>query len=84
MHIWRRDWESKSGPLLHSAGEEPLHYLLPLSPITINAKPVNQSANAKSVFQPLRITVRKKSSKFYLKVDNFEKQHKNLSLDISY
>ena len=29
MHIWRQDWESNSGPLVHSAGEEPLRYLLP-------------------------------------------------------
>ena len=30
MHIWRRDWESNPGPLVHSDGEEPLRYLLPL------------------------------------------------------
>ena len=30
MHIWRRDYESNPGPLVHSAGEEPLRYLLPL------------------------------------------------------
>ena len=29
MHIRRRDWESNQGPLVHSAGEEPLRYLLP-------------------------------------------------------
>ena len=29
-HIWRRDWESNPGPLVHSAGEESLRYLLPL------------------------------------------------------
>ena len=29
MHIWCRDWESNSGPLVHIAGEEPLRYLLP-------------------------------------------------------
>ena len=27
--LWRRNWESNSGPLVHSAGEEPLRYLLP-------------------------------------------------------
>ena len=30
MHIRRLDWESNPGPLVHSAGEEPLRYLLPL------------------------------------------------------
>ena len=30
MHIRRHDCESNPGPLVHSAGEEPLHYLLPL------------------------------------------------------
>ena len=29
MHIWRGDWESNSGPLVNSAGGEPLRYLLP-------------------------------------------------------
>ena len=29
MHIWHRDWESNPGPLVDSAGEEPLRYLLP-------------------------------------------------------
>ena len=29
MHIRRRDWKSNPGPLVHSAGEEPLRYLLP-------------------------------------------------------
>ena len=28
MHIRRRDWESNPGPSVHSAGEEPLRYLL--------------------------------------------------------
>ena len=31
MHIQRGDWESNPGPLVHSAGEEPLCYLLPLN-----------------------------------------------------
>ena len=29
MHIRRRDWESNPDPLMHSAREEPLRYLLP-------------------------------------------------------
>ena len=30
MHIWHRDWESNPCPLVHSAGEESLRYLLML------------------------------------------------------
>ena len=33
MHICRQDCESNPGSLVHSAGEEPLGYLLPLPEI---------------------------------------------------
>ena len=36
MHIRLRDWESNPGPLVHSAGEEPLRYLLPLNRLSRN------------------------------------------------
>ena len=36
MHIRRRDWESNPGPFVHSAGEEPLRYLLPHLMIVFN------------------------------------------------
>ena len=51
MHIRCRDWESNPGPLVHSAGEEPLRYLLPLN----NHYPYSMT-NITSIFKCYKIT----------------------------
>ena len=53
MHIRRRDWESNPGPLVHSAGEEPLRYLLPqASPLVDSYDPPESIGTKKSTNIP--------------------------------